>query len=98
MHRFKMAAIFALDAIGKLWAAPNTLAGLLLGAAGLLAGSRVCVVHNAIVFNSLPLVRGAFVLGNVIINSEADLNWYAATYRSVASKKQGFTHCAVETV
>jgi hypothetical protein len=100
MHRVKMVPLFVLDLIGKVWAAPNTVAGLLLGAVGLLAGSRVRVAHNAIVFNSFsfPLVRGAFVLGNVIINSEPDLNWYAATYESVARRRKGFAHFPIHTV
>jgi hypothetical protein len=98
MLRLKTAAIIIIDLIGKLWAAPNTLVGLLLGAGGVLAGSRVRVAHNAIVFDSFPLGRGAFVLGNVIINSEADLTWHAATYESVARRRRGVANFAVEAV
>jgi hypothetical protein len=98
MQRLKTAVSFSFDLLGKIWTAPNTLAGLLLGAAGFLVGSRVRVAHNAIVFHSFPLVRGAFVLGNVIINSETDLNWHAATYESVARRKNGSVPCAVEMV
>ena len=38
MPRLRRAAAFVIDAVGKLWTAPNTIAGLLLGAAALLAG------------------------------------------------------------
>lgn len=98
MHRFKTAAIFILDVIGKFWTSPNTLAGSLLGAAGLLAGGRAAFAHNAIVFHSFPLIRGAFVLGNVIITSEPDLKWHAATYESIARRRNGTSPCAVEMV
>ena len=97
MSRLRQAALFTADAIGKIWTAPNTLAGLLLGTAALPAGSRVVLAHNAIVFNAVPLVRRAFVLGNVIINPTADLEWRCATYESVARRKRD-AHCAVETV
>ena len=99
MFHLRRCARLAIDAAGKLWTAPNTVAGLLLGAIGLLAGSRVAVAHNAIVFHSFPLGRRAFVLGNVIINPHADLEWRAATYESVALLKRGCpAHAAGETV
>jgi hypothetical protein len=85
------------DIVGKLWTAPNTLAGLLLGTVALGAGARVTVAHNAIVFNAAPLIRRAFVLGNVIINPLPDLNWRCATYESVARRKRDAS-CALETV
>jgi hypothetical protein len=93
----KRAIIVILDVIGKLWTAPNTLAGLLLGAVAFSAGARVRLAHNAIVFHSAPLVQRAFVLGNVIINPMADLDWRCATYESVARRKRDPT-CAIETV
>jgi hypothetical protein len=97
--RLRRAAILTIDAVGKLWTAPNTLAGLLLGTVGLLGGSRAAVAHNAIVFHSFPLARRAFVLGNVIINPTVDLEWRAATYESVARRKKGGSApCATETV
>jgi hypothetical protein len=73
VSRLRQAAVFAVDALGKLWTAPNTLAGLLLGGAAMLAGSRAALAHNAIVFHSFPLGNRAFVLGNVIINPGEDL-------------------------
>lgn len=97
MPRLRRAAAFAIDAAGKLWTAPNTIAGLLLGAAALLAGSRAAVAHNAIVFHSFPVGRRAFVLGNVIINPETDLEWRAATYESIALRKRG-VQCDLEIV
>jgi len=97
MPRVNRAAVLTLDAIGKLWTAPNTLAGLLLGAPALLFGARAALAHNAIVFHAFPLGRRAFVLGNVIINPTADLDWRCATYESVARRKRD-AHCAIETV
>lgn len=97
MPRLKRIAIVTLDAAGKLWTAPNTLAGLLIGGVALAAGARVAIAHNAIVFNAVPLVHRAFVLGNVIINPMADLDWRCATYESVARRKRDPT-CALETV
>jgi hypothetical protein len=85
------------DAAGKIWTAPNTLAGLLLGGFALLFGARIALAHNAIVFHAVPLVRRAFVLGNVIINPMADLDWRCATYESVARRKRD-PLCALETV
>jgi hypothetical protein len=97
MHHRKIVSTF-LDALGKIWTLPNTLAGLLLGAAGLPFGSRAGIAHNAVVFHRFPLVRRAFVLGNVIINPEAHLDWHAATYESAARRRNGDPHCALETV
>lgn len=97
MLRLRQTAKLIADIAGKLWTAPNTLAGLLLGAVALLAGARVRIAHNAIVFHSVPLAHRAFVLGNVIINPMADLDWRCATYESVALRKRDPT-CALETV
>lgn len=97
MPRPMQAAFIALDAIGKLWTAPNTILGLLLGVPAMLAGSRPALAHNAIVFHSFPIGTCAFVLGNVIINPEADLERCSATYETVARRKRDI-HCAVELV
>jgi hypothetical protein len=97
MLRLRQTAGLIADVAGKLWTSPNTLAGLLLGAAALGAGARVATAHNAIVFHSVPYVRRAFVLGNVIINPMPDLDWRCATYESVARRKRDPT-CALETV
>ena len=97
MLRLRQTAGLTADIIGKVWTAPNTLAGLLVGAVALFGGARIALAHNAIVFNSAPLVRRAFVLGNVIINPLPDLNWRCATYESVARRKRDAS-CALETV
>ena len=97
MLRLRQTAKTMVDVAGKIWTAPNTLAGLLLGAVALSAGARVRLAHNAIVFHSVPLAHRAFVLGNVIINPMADLDWRCATYESVARRKRD-PLCAIETV
>lgn len=97
MLRPMRTALIALDVIGKIWTAPNTLAGLLLGLPTLLAGSRTAIAHNAIVFHSFPIGSRAFVLGNVIINPGSDLERCCATYESIARRKRDST-CAVELV
>jgi len=97
MLRLRQTARIMVDVVGKLWTAPNTLAGLALGALALMGGARIALAHNAIVFNAAPLIRRAFVLGNVIINPLPDLNWRCATYESVARRKRD-PNCALETV
>ena len=97
MLRLRQTTRVLVDAAGKIWTAPNTLAGLLLGAIALLAGARVRLAHNAIVFHSVPLAHRAFVLGNVIMNPMADLDWRCATYESVARRRRD-PLCALETV
>ena len=97
MLRPMRTALIALDCVGKIWTAPNTLAGLLLGLPTLLAGCRPAIAHNAIVFHSFPIGRRAFVLGNVIINPYPDLERCCATYESIARRKRDIA-CAVELV
>ena len=97
MLRPMRTALIALDCVGKICAAPNTLAGLLLGIPTLLAGRRPAIAHNAIVFHSFPIGRRAFVLGNVIINPYPDLERCSATYESIARRKRDAA-CAVELV
>ena len=48
-------------------------------------------------FHSVPLAHRAFVLGNVIMNPMADLDWRCATYESVARRRRD-PLCALETV
>ena len=97
MLGLRQTARAVIDLAGKVWTAPNTLAGLVLGGVALLAGARMGIAHNAIVFHAVPLVHRAFVLGNVIINPMADLDWRCATYESVARRKRD-PACALETV
>jgi hypothetical protein len=54
-------------AVGKLWAAPNTLLGLLLGLPSLAFGARIVRGHNALQFLGYPLGSGALTLGNVVL-------------------------------
>lgn len=65
---------------GKLWASPNTLAGLLLGLAGLPFGARTRVCYNAIWFLHYPIGRGAITLGNVVL---ATRGWEPETARAI---------------
>ena len=53
--------------IGRLWAAPVTLIGLLIGSLGLLFGARVQCGFNAIQFLRYPCGRGALTLGHVVL-------------------------------
>jgi RHS repeat-associated protein len=55
----------ALAAVGKLWNAPNTILGLLWGAAGMLFGARVGLGNNAVQFTNHPFMgESAVTLGN----------------------------------
>ncbi len=67
--RGSRAAWRVLDVLGKLWTAPNTLLGLLVGFPMLLAGARISLGDNAIRFQNLPVGRGALTLGNVVLYS-----------------------------
>ncbi len=65
------------------WTAPNTLLGLLLGAAGLAAGAgaRWQPGELAVVFNYYPWgPGGALTLGNVILNTGPTLEVPCRTY------------------
>ncbi len=67
--------------LGKAWASPVTLVGLLLGAVGLALGSRLRIEHNALVFHRYPFgPGGALVLGNVILNTLPTLDVRVPTY------------------
>jgi hypothetical protein len=76
--------LIAADVLGKIWTLPNTLAGLVIGVLSLPFGACVTLGYNAVVFNRIPLVKRAFVLGNVILNPAANLFGTCATYASVA--------------
>jgi RHS repeat-associated protein len=58
-----------LDVLGKVWALPNTLIGVVVGAAGVPFGARVQLGNNAIQFVHYPLGEAgeALSLGNVQI-------------------------------
>lgn len=70
-------------ALGALWTSPNTLAGLLLGVAGLAAGARGSWRRSelAVVFDNYPWgPGGALTLGNVILNTGPGLDVPCRTY------------------
>jgi hypothetical protein len=55
------------DLLGKVWNAPNSAVGLVVGLAGLPFGAQVSLGNNAIQFANNPLTSsGAITLGNVI--------------------------------
>ena len=73
--------------LGKLWASPVTLLGLLLGLLGLVLGSRLRVEHNALVFHRYPFgPGGALVLGNVILSTLPSLDVWVPTYSTHAEQ------------
>lgn len=74
-------ALRAAQALGALWAAPLTLAGLLAGLAAWPLGARPRLSDAAIVFHHFPLgPGGALTLGNVILHTGASLDEVARTY------------------
>lgn len=70
-------------AAGMAWTLPNTLVGLLLGAAGLASGARMRVNRRerALVFHHWPWgPGGAMTLGNVILHTGDSLDAACTTY------------------
>ncbi|WP_206733409.1 hypothetical protein [Luteimonas sp. YGD11-2] len=68
---------------GVIWTLPNTLLGLIAGAAGMLAGARPKWSHHdlALVFARYPWgPGGAMTLGNVILQTGDDLDVACTTY------------------
>ncbi len=67
---------------GVLWAAPNTLLGLLLGLIALPFGARFGLdrAQRAVVVRHWPWGRGALTLGNSIVHSGGDLQQRCRTY------------------
>jgi hypothetical protein len=69
------------QALGALWAAPLSLAGLLAGLAAWPLGARPRFSDAALVFHHYPLgPGGALTLGNVILHTGASLDEVARTY------------------
>lgn len=69
--------------LGAAWTLPNTLLGLLAGAAGLVFGARVHLRRRelALVFHRMPWgPGGALTLGNVILHTGDSLDAPCATY------------------
>jgi len=76
-------ALRLLQLLGALWTAPNTLAGLLGGLAGLFAGARPYWSgrDTALVFRHYPWgPGGAITLGNVILHTGPSLDVPCRTY------------------
>ncbi|MGY3264908.1 hypothetical protein ACVWZN_000981 [Lysobacter sp. HA35] len=74
-------------AIGMLWALPNTLIGLLLGALGMAFGAKPVLRRHdlACVFHRWPWgPGGAITIGNVILHTGNDLDVACATYAHAA--------------
>lgn len=72
-----------LQAAGALWTLPNTIAGLLLGIAGMPFGARVHLRANdlALVFHRWPWgPGGALTLGNIILHTADTLDSPCVTY------------------
>jgi hypothetical protein len=69
--------------LGVVWTLPNTLVGLLLGGAGLLAGAHAHLNRRecAIVFHRWPWgPGGAMTIGNVILHTGDSLDSACTTY------------------
>ena len=81
--RLQGAGLRALQLLGIAWTLPNTLAGLLLGLAGLTSGAHVHLRRRdlAIVFHRWPWgPGGALTLGNVILHTGDTLDSACMTY------------------
>jgi hypothetical protein len=75
----------AAQVLGALWTAPNTLVGLLAGAAALAGGARASVADAALVFHQVPFgPGGALTLGQVILHTGDSLDATALTYHCKA--------------
>ena len=69
------------QAIGAVWTLPNTLVGLIGGAAALLGGARATLSDGGIVFHGVPFgPGGALTLGQVILHTGDTLDRDARTY------------------
>ena len=72
---------WSLLGLGSVWTAPNTLIGLLLGAAGLLRGARCALAEGAVVFLDYPWgPGGALTLGQTILVRGTHLDARCVSY------------------
>lgn len=72
-----------LIALGFIWASPNTLIGLIIGAAALAGGAKARLRRNdlAVVFDHVPFgPGGALTLGNCILHTGDTLDADCSTY------------------
>ena len=84
--------LVALVALGILWTLPNTLLGLLIGAAGWPFGARMRWQRRelALVVRDWPWGKGgAITLGNVIVHGGAQLDRPCQTYAQRAGRGVG---------
>nr|VFJ66174.1 MAG: RHS repeat-associated core domain-containing protein [Candidatus Kentron sp. DK] len=78
----------ALDVVGKIWALPNTIAGMIYGGVGHIAGwimgtnPQTIFSHNAVQFINNPFVRRdeALTLGNTILYGSNTPPWRFGAY------------------
>ncbi|MGY0634556.1 hypothetical protein [Luteimonas sp. A478] len=88
MGRFGLSV---LRGLGMAWTLPNTVLGLMLGAAGLPFGARMHLDRGelAVVFNRWPWgPGGAITFGNVIIHTGASLDARCMSYAHRAGQCQ----------
>lgn len=72
--------------LGKLWAAPVSLFGVVLGLLALPLGARLRIEHNALVFARYPVgPGGVLVLGNVMLCTLPSLDVAVPSYASRAA-------------
>ena len=84
-------AIAMLHVLGMAWTLPNTLAGMLIGAAGMPFGAkaRLSGGERAIVFDRWPWgPGGAITFGNVILHTGDTLDCPCVTYAQRAGLAQ----------
>jgi hypothetical protein len=83
--------LFVARALGIVWALPNTLVGLLAGAAGMPFGARPEFSRRdfAVVFHHWPWgPGGAMTLGNSILHTGDTLDCDCLTYEHRAGRRQ----------
>lgn len=83
--------LFLARALGIIWALPNTLVGLLAGAAGMPFGARAEFSRRdfAVVFHHWPWgPGGAMTLGNSILHTGDTLDCDCLTYEHRAGRRQ----------
>lgn len=70
--------------LGKIWALPTTLAGMIFGLLGVCFAPRkirICIAHNAICFYNHPFIRGNVIgltIGNAIF-FQGDTDYFHGT-------------------
>jgi len=69
------------DIVGKIWALPNTVIGLVIGLASLPFGGEIHLGNNAIQFTNVPFgPGGALTLGNIILYNAVSPGDYTSRY------------------